>query len=397
METGYIKLPILYEDKKIRATIRKLGPEKVPCNRHFTTFWGSNLKAVEVLFNRMVEYRQIATIKHSEVIMFVLASGILGCFFKSTDVKMKITSHDVEKPLAALIGPYEDVSSQVVTQSRLSSESQSSSHDDADQQFDNATSDPMSSLFRHKRCKQLLKSLNRLFCTIANRDAKSRLCLHPQPCIQYITYGAVRGFSIGYVLSTLLAVVRNIPRVSQPTRFLSRVFTRHNTQAALFLSLFISSFRVVSCCLRSVIKSNSALVGAISGTVSGLSFVVFRSYIISLYLFLKAAEILVKYLTKDTWLERLPRKSEFIYAVSAAEAIFAVTMWPQNVRPDYRKFLHTISDHKLQYINRQLASAHWNLKLKDVPEYTALDPKMQLLYEAMAQRSRLRAKMSKKH
>ena len=51
----------------------------------------------------------------------------------------------------------------------------------------------------------------------------------------------------------------------------------------------------------------------------------FRSYIISLYLFLKAAEILVKYLTKDTWLERLPRKSEFIYAVSAAEAIFAVS------------------------------------------------------------------------
>ena len=93
--------------------------------------------------------------------LLLLAWALMGKNQKF-DSLVWITPLDYSKNFfRALIGPYEDVSSQVVTQSRLSSESQSSSHDDADQQFDNATSDPMSSLFRHKRCKQLLKSLNR--------------------------------------------------------------------------------------------------------------------------------------------------------------------------------------------------------------------------------------------
>ncbi|XP_063721150.1 transmembrane protein 135-like [Symsagittifera roscoffensis] len=344
-------------------------------------FMGSN--AVECVYNRMVESKQIRSIKHFDTLMFVAASAIMGCFFKSEDDEMKRVSSDIVKPLSVIFGNYEsETSTEIPTDSTGISES-----------FSPRTSltrrsDVLDSFFKTEIMRKLNIRITRFFTSKCAH--RSKICLHPQPCLQYITYGALRGLSLGYSASFAFNILRNLSKITQPRKFISRVFDKYSVQTAVFLSLFVSTFRASACILRAFQKRNSAFVGAIAGSVSGFSFVFLRSYIISLYVFLKSAEVLIKYAIRDTWIDRFPYKSEIIYALSVVETIFAILIWPQNVRPQYRDFVNDVSGDKFKHVNRRLAAAHWNLDVKHVPNYPPPDRELQLAYEEIARMQRLK-------
>ncbi|KAL2918890.1 hypothetical protein HK105_201724 [Polyrhizophydium stewartii] len=149
-------------------------------------------------------------------------------------------------------------------------------------------------------------------------EAQSRkrklLCKHPGPCAVNAGRSFVRTFAITYALKYALGFVPAVltGKAFTKPRILVKIGGRDTISFALFMSLFISSYKAVLCTLRNVRQTNDKWNAFIAGSLAGLSILAdknkSRRIMIALYLSTRTTHFLSRWLWRahvSRWSEKL--------------------------------------------------------------------------------------------
>ena len=104
-------------------------------------------------------------------------------------------------------------------------------------------------------------------------SAARRFCKHNGTCTSNCFFAIFRSFVITYALKYGLGLVPSIlsGKIFKKPELLLKLGGRDTTSFALFMSIFISSYKGMLCLLRYITQNNDPIIAFISGAVAGLS------------------------------------------------------------------------------------------------------------------------------
>ncbi|XP_067946961.1 transmembrane protein 135-like isoform X2 [Watersipora subatra] len=185
---------------------------------------------------------------------------------------------------------------------------------------------------------------------------KHARCTHRWGCLLNSLEKFLRGFGIGYGLNALLQIPKMIGLLRQGKNPIGQLLSSPgNYSCGLFLATLSSIHQAISCSLRWVRgKTQPNVDGLISGAVAGLSLYFYRSSAVSLYVFIRLIDLLVKRLSTKGWLPTVENGYVYLYTLTTALLFHAAIWSPHNIRPPYWKFMLNITGGKFKEMNRRL-------------------------------------------
>ncbi|XP_035910400.1 transmembrane protein 135-like [Anopheles stephensi] len=182
---------------------------------------------------------------------------------------------------------------------------------------------------------------------------KHRLCRHRYSCLYDTLSSGGRMFSIGLGIQVVMKAVLQMRKfIGRPELIRKTFLSKEIARLGLFLGGFTSIYKMSSCLLRHFTDSDSPMFAFPSGLLASVAFAFYSDNTIALYIMWKTLQITYNWGIEKGYLPRVPGFTVMLYAVSTALLFHAATIEPQNLRPSYWKFLHSISGGRICIMDR---------------------------------------------
>jgi hypothetical protein len=183
-------------------------------------------------------------------------------------------------------------------------------------------------------------------------------CPHPFSCTYYTVQGALKLFTVGYSLQVCLLVLMQMRRsIRKPSLFPRLLIHKKAFRLGAFLGGFSGIYKLMSCLLRRVFNRDSKFHAIPSGLLAGLAFGFFPDNTVALYVMWKSLQIIYSDSIQKGYVPRLPGGTILLYSFSTAILFHAGVLEPQNLRPSYWKFLHSLSGGRVAVMDRKCLDA----------------------------------------
>jgi len=155
--------------------------------------------------------------------------------------------------------------------------------------------------------------------------------------------GLGRGFAIGYAVRCALSFFSAVfgrKLYRKPRKLVEASFLHKDTIGfALFLALYCGGFRCINGLLHHYRQKDDGLNAAISGAISGISILFFRSNEIAMYALVRAMEVVYYTLHNKGILPSYKHGDSVIFALSTAVVGYCLFLEPYAIKPAYQRFL----------------------------------------------------------
>ncbi|XP_053210764.1 transmembrane protein 135-like [Panonychus citri] len=177
-------------------------------------------------------------------------------------------------------------------------------------------------------------------------------------CFTYITSGLVKSSGLTWSILTLISSFKNPSRLfKDPKTVLSRATSNgKNIRFAAFLGLFVSTFRLVNCTLRSTCGGSADWHAALAGSLAGLTMSLSPNSTISTYVTWKCIENIYCFGFSNGLLPDPVNIIPIIYATCVSIIFYCGVLAPDTVRPSYVKFMDSVTRQKIHLFNRNVLS-----------------------------------------
>uniref|UniRef100_A0A182JQ13 Transmembrane protein 135 N-terminal domain-containing protein n=1 Tax=Anopheles christyi TaxID=43041 RepID=A0A182JQ13_9DIPT len=182
---------------------------------------------------------------------------------------------------------------------------------------------------------------------------KHKLCRHRYGCVYDTLSSGARMFSIGLGIQVVMKAVLQMRKfINRPALLRKTFLSKDIARLGLFLGGFTSIYKMSSCLLRHFTDSDSPMFAFPSGLLASAAFAFYSDKTIALYIMWKTLQITYNWGIEKGYLPRVPGFTVMLYAVSTALLFHAATIEPENLRPSYWKFLHSISGGRICVMDR---------------------------------------------
>ncbi|XP_052896257.1 transmembrane protein 135-like [Anopheles moucheti] len=182
---------------------------------------------------------------------------------------------------------------------------------------------------------------------------KHKLCRHRHGCLYDTLSSGTRMFSIGLGIQVVMKTVLQMRKfISRPALIRKTFLNKDIARLGLFLGGFTSIYKMSSCLLRHFTDSDSPMFAFPSGLLASVAFAFYSDNTIALYIMWKTLQITYNWGIEKGYLPRVPGFTVMLYAASTALLFHAATIEPENLRPSYWKFLHSISGGRICIMDR---------------------------------------------
>ncbi|GFG31327.1 hypothetical protein Cfor_12887 [Coptotermes formosanus] len=117
------------------------------------------------------------------------------------------------------------------------------------------------------------------------------------------------------------------------------------------------TLQLMSCLLRRVFNRDSKFYAIPSGLLAGLAFGFFPDNTVALYVMWKSLQVIYSDSIQKGYVPQLPGGTILLYSFSTAILFHAGVLEPQNLRPSYWKFLHSLSGARIAVMDRKSLDA----------------------------------------
>ena len=168
---------------------------------------------------------------------------------------------------------------------------------------------------------------------------KSSLCKHPGPCLHNSLKGFFRGAVIGLGIRTAIALVFGLIKrtlIKNPMSIL-KIFSSSNMKLVYFLSGMIGFHRSALCIARHY-TNNEKISSFIAGFASGVPLLVEESetrMLFSMYLLVRAADTVCKYLVSNGIVPKIPKFIEIVYILALGILIYSGAYHPESTNKGF--------------------------------------------------------------
>ncbi|KFM60938.1 Transmembrane protein 135, partial [Stegodyphus mimosarum] len=184
---------------------------------------------------------------------------------------------------------------------------------------------------------------------------KHSSCRHNLSCMQYILYGFLRPFIIGYIaFSAIRCASLGKKLMANPSLIFGLLTEKRTLNLGLFLGGFGGTFRGINCLLRWIFNRDHPAYAVPAAFLGGLFMKFFPSSTLSLYLMWKLIEVGYALGIQEGVLPKIRGSMLMLYATSTAVLFYASVLEPHNLKPAYLKFLHRLTQNKIGEINRHV-------------------------------------------
>lgn len=324
-----------------------------PSRRGLLALYVTNV-ATETLF-RMAAWRGLVRpVPYGQVLIFSASIAALLYFYRGHQTKRD----SMYSLLRFVVGPYEE-SGYAENREDLPStadprELRSSGHGDKIRRpLPRSTSKSLIHIVPTACCRiyhRLLRAIQGL--------SRHTACPHPFSCTYYTLQGAVKLFAVGYSLQVCLLVLMQMRRsIRKPSLFPRLLVHRNAFRLGAFLGGFSGIYKLMSCLLRRIFNRDSKFYAVPSGLLAGLAFGFFPDNTVALYVMWKSLQIIYSDSIQKGYVPQLPGGTVLLYSFSTAILFHAGILEPQNLRPSYWKFLHSLSGARIAVMDRKCLDA----------------------------------------
>ncbi|XP_019848646.1 PREDICTED: transmembrane protein 135-like isoform X1 [Amphimedon queenslandica] len=159
-------------------------------------------------------------------------------------------------------------------------------------------------------------------------------------------------FGLGYAMQTVLnALQLGMRIIKNPAARIKQVLTKpYNRHFSSFVASFAASFKIINALLRLLSVPRDVRL-YLSGFFAGLSMLFIRSNAMSLYVFVKALEILYFRGVRAGWLWSHYYGDVVIYSISTAMLFHSALFEAHNLRLSYWRFIDRVTGQRLRDLN----------------------------------------------
>ncbi|KAK9505032.1 hypothetical protein O3M35_009182 [Rhynocoris fuscipes] len=304
-----------------------------PSRRALLSLYVTNV-ASETVFRMAVARKLVKPIPFGEVFIFAVAVGNLLYFYKAHG----LPKDPVYSFLRFLVGPYEEKGYIKPDHNDLFNDKKESK------------------LRKYHFCKYIYRLSDwyqRKLLKLKSLTLHSS-CPHYYSCLYYVLSGGVEKFIKGYILQLIIKVIINFKRiVKRPSLLIEIPLKRESVNLAIFVGIFTSVFRTVSCALRRFLDHDSNYSALPAGFLAGLSFYFYRDNTIALYFMWKTFQICYNLASEKGYVPELPWAPVFLHAFSTAILFHVAIVEPTNLRPSYWNFLQDMSGEWIAKMDRK--------------------------------------------
>ncbi|CAD6194362.1 unnamed protein product [Caenorhabditis auriculariae] len=200
---------------------------------------------------------------------------------------------------------------------------------------------------------------------------RTKNCEHVHSCVSVCTEGFIKKTS-------LLAWAQLI----------SMLFAAKNFKIPLFVGLLPLIFNASRCSLNRVDGISKTVRNVASGSLAGLSMLVFPNVSIAMYCMWKAIESLYFDLVDRGYLPLVPHGEIILYTITTGYVLWQVIVQPHAIRSGYLNFLGGLVGNRYKIFNRVLIDEFgyhsrvlFDAKLDLDPRYVTINP---MLYKHLA-------------
>ncbi|XP_050074618.1 transmembrane protein 135-like [Anopheles maculipalpis] len=295
--------------------------------------------ATETMWNILQSRGLVKSIPHGEIAIFGLATSVLMyCFRKNRQETYRDSMFDVVK---FAIGD-----SEVMKVAPIAATPEEPTSREQNPRTSKSPKYPLP--FIQAVLQAYLQLTGRL-----KAMGKHRLCRHRYGCLYDTLSSGGRMFSIGLGIQVVMKAVLQMRKfISRPELIRKTFLNKEIARLGLFLGGFTSIYKMSSCLLRHFTDSDSPMFAFPSGLLASVAFAFYSDNTIALYIMWKTLQITYNWGIEKGYLPRVPGFTVMLYAVSTALLFHAATIEPQNLRPSYWKFLHSISGGRICIMDR---------------------------------------------
>uniref|UniRef100_A0AAG5D461 Transmembrane protein 135 N-terminal domain-containing protein n=1 Tax=Anopheles atroparvus TaxID=41427 RepID=A0AAG5D461_ANOAO len=182
---------------------------------------------------------------------------------------------------------------------------------------------------------------------------KHKLCRHRHGCVYDTLSSGARMFSMGLGIQVVMKMVLQMRKfINRPQLIRKTFLSKEIARLGLFLGGFTTIYKMSSCLLRHLTDSDSPAFAFPSGLLASTAFAFYADKTIALYIMWKTLQITYNWGIDRGYVPRVPGFTVMLYAVSTALLFHAATIEPENLRPSYWKFLHSISGGRICIMDR---------------------------------------------
>ncbi|KAH8306239.1 hypothetical protein KR018_004952 [Drosophila ironensis] len=184
------------------------------------------------------------------------------------------------------------------------------------------------------------------------RKARHPSCPHKAGCAKYAALGFLKPFLGGVGLSVGLKLVLNITKiVKMKMQWRKQIFNKGSLQLGLALGIFSLLFKSTSCGLRHTCGYDSALFAIPASLIGSIGFLRFPNTTVSMYLMWKSLQLLYNWGIEEGKLPEVPHFNMIMYGFFTAVLFHACILEARALRPNYYKFLISISGNRVTRFN----------------------------------------------
>ncbi|XP_021928347.1 transmembrane protein 135-like isoform X2 [Zootermopsis nevadensis] len=310
-----------------------------PSRRSMLALYVTNV-ATETLFHMAAWRGLVRPVPYGQVLIFSTFMTALIYFYKGHQTKRDA----MYNLLRFVVGPYEE-------SGYAENHENSPSLVDPPELQSSGSAERVRRHLRGRKPRSLINVIPSACCKIylsllrkIQGLSRHTACSHPFSCTYYTLEGAVKLFALGYSLQVCLRILMQMKRlIRKPSLFPKLLIHRNAFKLGAFLGGFSGIFKLMSCLLRRIFNRDSKLHAIPSGLLAGLTFGFFPDNTIALYVMWKSLQIIYSDGVQRGYVPELPGGTVLLYSFSTAVLFHAGVLEPQNLRPSYWKFLHSIS------------------------------------------------------
>ncbi|CAD6231969.1 GSCOCG00001677001-RA-CDS [Cotesia congregata] len=313
-----------------------------PSRRTLLCLYVANI-ATETVF-RMAQWRGIVKpIPYGNVYIFAASMTTLIYFYRSKSLK----TDSIFKLLRIVISPYDDP--EYAKHRVLISEPSTSKNINTQKKNSVDKSKKKSS---YNFIQESIRVYQNFINWIKN-TAKHNSCPHPYSCLHFILGGSFKMFSFGLSIQLGLNLIFKFRKFMTKPSLLKEEFLKKSTfNLALFVGGFSGIYRLVSCLLRNLSNKNSKYHAIPASLLASVSFTMYPSNTIALYVMWKSLQLLWNSGVEDEILPEVKWFNIFLYCFCTAILFHVAIIEPQNLRGSYWKFLCSISGGRVAAMSR---------------------------------------------
>ncbi|KAL1517740.1 hypothetical protein ABEB36_001471 [Hypothenemus hampei] len=321
-----------------------------PSRRTLLCLYVSNI-ATETVWNMALSRGIVRNIPYGDVGIFGISMAILLTYYKSGH--HRDVPDSMFKILKFVIGPYEEKD----FGARVTLESNTFYKQPRVDKSPKGTSRWVPNQKRSNVILHLVFQMLKIYKKLIYRVkcfGRHKTCPHPFSCFYYFLEGSGKMFGIGLGIQITLKLVLNIRKLFASPKAIKQILLRKDIlNLGLFLGLYSGVFRGSLCILRRIFGKDDATFAFPASLLAALAFKKYPDTTVALYILWKAAQITYNIGIEKGFVPKITGFTEFLYCLSTGILFHAAILEPNNLRPSYWKFLHSISGGRIACMARE--------------------------------------------